>query len=119
MSTCWQRRSSPAAEERREDRYRRRSPGLGWRSGGGLVQASGLSFLCHPIEGFPPLPAHAGLIGEKVGEHDAPVPAAPLIRDRAVLDQPYQRGSGDAEQFGGLLRGARIWRSGFRQAVTS
>ena len=62
-----------------------------------------MSFLCHPVEGFAPLPAHAGLIGEEVGEHDAPVPAALLIWDLAVLEQPYQRGPGDAEQLGGLL----------------
>jgi hypothetical protein len=55
-----------------------------------------LSFSRHPVKGFPPLPAHAGLIGEKVGEHDAPVPAPLLIRDLTVLDQPYQRGPGDA-----------------------
>ena len=64
-----------------------------------------MSFLRHPVQGFPPLPAHAGLVGQKVGEHDAPVPAALLIRDLAVLEQPDQRGPGDAEQLGGLLCG--------------
>jgi hypothetical protein len=86
-----------------EHRHRRLSPGPRWRACGGLIQASRLSFVCHPVQGFPPLTAHAGLIGQKVGKEGLyAVVVALLIRDLAILEQPYQRGPGDAEQLGGL-----------------
>jgi hypothetical protein len=52
-------------------------------SGRGLIQAGRLSFVRHPVKSFPPLAAHARLIGEEIGEHDAPVPAAFLTADHA------------------------------------
>jgi hypothetical protein len=53
-----------------------------------LIQSGRLSFVRHPVQSFASLAAHAHLAGEKVGEHDAPVPAALLKWDLVLFQQP-------------------------------